>query len=1031
VEKTPHQQIVSEVADEVVIKKENKNLIKESSPKTKIKKESGETSKKEKSREVISENKETPPETTNTGEEIKTPPEDLKDGDVIADWDLPEEEETSIKNYYNSFKMNNNRPPTFSDLIEDLQDEDIFEDFTKGDLTDLAESWENAGYGKVNIDKVWSKYFASEKKALGRFAKLFKTRKKNVSENKEAKETNDHQPSPTKIKDPVSGEVREKTFTEMQEEEVASELQDTDDLYARNINKTVTVDPKGHYSSVDYEEVEEKDGKITIRYRKDKDKRPKLRTGYFLDLKTLLQPFGLKEGDKLQTEIVDENTLNSSGDGLAWDEILTFSIDPKTGEKTKMTFSEWVSLHKPKDMSLEKFKTTEEYMLKVPITYNVKGKPVMFVGDMAWYNSENVSDPDIEPGMLYPIVNTSEAHKKFLLKGQAMLFHLRKKILSGDILEVEIGEITQSPYTYIDMEEGELLPSLLEIDKTSRIVTINNAGRLLDMNGDEIDTEEDITLTNRDWIYDNNITGTFYLSPNGFDKNGKQAYIGFKVYNYNEQGEEGAFESDIETAKIILSANAVLNGIKDAKGYPMSMDEAKALEEQIEAATGFKIGNYDNALRFVNSMIRISDGVGIHLADAKKISMDGNIGNFREALFSNASNIRVHQNTNNHPLAMGITVVKGSDGKYTVEKPFEVYEDFVRSRVQTNIMSYNVGTEEKPVYTHRMQPSFYFDIELEADTESKEFKDAKAKEQKEKIDKVETAEDIKEDTSVEATEEADKIVGEAIDLLDKYNLLDKITNHFDLSLPEIINEEALLASINSIPGISYEDQQDIILNLVARIVATYGNKNNKSVAQIHQEAVTKGLKKSLIEVRAELEAAASKVEGIEHPQKELITKQLQAGIETTNVVEANIDQLFTIALKEASNSGLISEVRETVSEIDEILEDEELYVKDFSKSSNEVVHKDKVSKKLKRIFATLPMKETGFLGEPKRAGFNTVYNTVLSLLTNPLPGDASFEDMIAVLTANKDKYDFISPLIGKLLEEDSEVREVFVSDMYK
>lgn len=901
------------------------------------------------------------------------------------------------------YESENESKPTFNDFFNEAV-ESVDGDksaFNKNTIKFMGESWEAAGLGKSNWEKIYKDNYTSRQSVMKNIitqvlAENDETKTKPENVNSSTQETETKKAEPASGVNPMTGEAIKVTPV---------------------MGKTLVTTPKANYNALDYankKEIQEQDGKKVIIYTKeDTNEIPTLNTDSFVDVKALLHPDKNNPGDKWKVNISNEADWGADN--------LMVSVTQSNGEITEyISFSEWIKRNKPSNMTLEEFQQTDAYIGKVPMYYSDnEGNNVAFIPDTDWYSPLTVRDGSKSIGDVVELDNPTDHHKKAIQEGKENTMAMRKAIVEGRVKEVTITSKNGSPFIRIPEKDrdGNAIPpkKLSEVAKDNPIVFFKG-DYFVDLDGVPMDNSK-IEIVNLDEIKrQKGITNsTFYLSPiNKTDK--KTRYVAINVLRKNEKNQNMAMSEDVQTAKWIMAANAVLN--RNKPGYNLSLEQAESIRNQIRQLTGIDLRNFDNAINLTNSLIALQKDNKKYTANSKNIPLpNGKTGYFIDALFF--GDFIPVQNTNLLASKSAGLSVKQKGDIFEVKKIGETYEDFLRERLTTNIMGYNMGTEENPAFTHSVQPI----IKVEAqEVEVQESNITTVTENKE----------------VTESPDAAKAIADAQALLESINGFEGLDDA-DYLLPTLTDTNSLKKGLNLIPGLSLDQQSTVVNYVLSLISSNYDNSKEMTVGEFNDMIAAQfsnrfGVLKSKLEKQYENLSKLYEQDSEKNQRLQPVMDVLQKNIARVDKVTSNYAKFFEKAYMEGMRSGFIPSSIKTTDELrDELLEhnEEEMYVKDHSKSSNEVIHKDKISKKLRRLFSTITNGETGFLGIDKHEGYDTMYNTIATILISPLPANPTFDAMMERLDRFNNTYPWLQPLTTELKKADDDIKASFVSNMYK
>lgn len=432
----------------------------------------------------------------------------------------------------------------------------------------------------------------------------------------------------------------------------------------------------------------------------------------------LLHPDKYQVGTKLKMVIPSEAILRS----------ITVSIYGKNGMKTGATetYGEFI------DRKLKEnpdFKSTQEYEDTLPILMmDEDGDYVAFAREPNWYNASNF-DGDIEEAAY-----NARAIRKSAIKAYK----------NGTQFEVEITENKTG------------VPNLLNEDE--EFITINESNPQAIV-GVILNGKIEIRGGVFDGVIDNN--------PEFFDKaNGKVVDIrrwGSKLidgklvptYRAFPVSNENISESDVTT---IFNALQTYLTIHSATTSSEVKGEARKIINALKHATtseffqGFDIYDKRQLDSFLKQFVilgnqAVQNTEPRHIAEIYNKSLKTGL----PYLFSQSGKIvfgisgdaeavvidpRKFDPTNQEYIAaleylkqkvlpaFQLNISKeqikndtpvvsiDSSGKVKIKNPS--YNDYVKSNLKTNVLSFNLGTEENPNYVTRIQPSIYYDAPLQS-----------------------------------------------------------------------------------------------------------------------------------------------------------------------------------------------------------------------------------------------------------------------------------------------------------------------------
>jgi hypothetical protein len=932
--------------------------------------------------------------------------EDLMIGDELAD---------EYKAWSDLYEQQRGAKPTFGDFFNEALNELNGDKsaFDKESLEVLGQIWEDSGLGISNWEAIYNKHYTSISGiALGLTTKGLKT-----------------------VLESTTAQQKEKTI-KSQEIEVkkAQPVSGTDPITGEPIKltpvrgKTIVVTGKANFNAIKYDqnkEIIEKDGKKVILYTKedvvDSNDIPIFNDESFVNNKALLHPDRNNPGDKLTPNVTTEEDWGN-------ETLVVFEQNPETFETISIPFPKWVRENKPKGMSDAEFAKTDEYIGKVPMYYTDSGGDrVAFVPDVDWYGPLSVKDTTKEAGEYVELDNLTQTHKNLIATGKKNALALRKAILDGRVKEVEIATKSGSPMLSLvkTNDNGDVLPTrpLSETAPDAKIVFLQGDTFIgldgLPLKKSEIQILNEQTFTKKR----KNAKGEeiipyepMFISPvNKTD--GVQKYMAIPLNRLDENGNQKAMDEDIATAKYVTAAHETL--YKNAASKGMTIDEAQTVRQQILDLTDGQVDirNLGEVSQFVNGLVALQNGNDKFIAGTTGIPYSGGKGYFIDVLHEKDSRYTIVQNTSiNSNKAHGIKITR-PDGKIKVEKLTDTYEDFLRTRLSTSVLSYNMGTEENPAYTYSVQPIIELQpigIELE-------------QAQQEEV--------VQQETAIPTSD--DQSLNDALNFLREHG--GEIIEDEDYLVGSLDSVEGIEKALNVVKGLTIDEQHDVVNHLLALLSNTYKSSSLMTLKEFKDMTDTqfnKFFHNLLNDYKKNYETVSNFYnQDVEKNRKlEPSLRSFEKNIGKLETVIGNFDAFFKNAYLEGMRKGFIPSTVKTSDDLSNELKEsfeDEMYQKDFNKSSNEIVHKDKVSAKLKRLFSTIPNGKKGFLGIPQYENYDTMYNTVATRIASPLPSNPSFKAMMERLGEIDNTHPWVKTLVAKLKESELDVQNSFVVNMYK
>lgn len=933
----------------------------------------------------------------------------------------------TVKDRVNKIEKRDGEKPNFEQYIEDLIDNgDVPMENLRGHMRALALAWSGAKLGKNNWRKLYNSFFEDTQSVLDR---------------------KDNSNFTESIKTPEIEEIQQKTEIKVVNKNslsapIAYEATSGAPIHVTpNSNKTYGTEHKLNFSAIQYQEIiEDINGKKI--FKKINSPIPKLNENSSVSFKDLVNPNKNNIGDKLFPSVVDDTEIEN----------IPVAIRDKYGRQTStITFGEWVQNNTPSGMSFEDFQNTKEYKDKVPMVYkDSSGTSVAFVPEVEWFSvtsvgdsTKNIDEVDLD--------NPSPSLLKDININREQASALREEIISGTIQEVEIVDnLSFPPLQKIAKtdENGNTIPtkSLNEVAPDSQVVWMKASGSIVDLNGRTIEMDNILNLgdENEGFLMSEDIEEDGIRKKLPINRNrshylvhtatvdGVKKYIALNVQRKNENGLDSANTEDIETARWIAAINNIVkfhdttsgSEILSNKSHPlhMTLEQAEDLRRQIQEITGTDIkSKYTDLIEalvaYQNPNTKETPGKKITFGSELSKILRGY--NKNTGKFSN-SDLNFKQNTSLHMLNKPMIKIAKTENGFVVEKIADTYDQHLKNRLSTNVMGYNVGSKENPVYTIAVQQkvkirpistkveSFDNKIDLQKDTDVVQ----------NKIEEVEFNSDIQAKPNKLTTEQKNKrknIVEQAAALAKELNLdIRNINEVDDLVVSELTTTDNVENSVLITEGLTIKQEEDVIKWLFSKLA----NKE-KNFSEIKNDLSR--------DLTLKIEKISQSINDLnEFKDNEVVNNMittLEIAYDQAQNVLGNIDTLLIEASTRAVNTSFITDEFTQ----DEIVEN----IKDFSKSNNETKPIDKVGTALKRIFAQITDGSTGFMGLDTYASFKQMYDTVSLALSSDVNLTPNFNEMISLLKKREDSTPWMKSLIEKLEISDDQVKNQFVYNTYK
>jgi hypothetical protein len=765
--------------------------------------------------------------------------------------------------------------------------------------------------------------------------------------------------------------------------------------------RTANMLPKMGYSSLEYTE-ENEDGtyrKISI---------PILNTNKSngVNITPLLDPEGLQTGDTVGIEIATENE---------WKDITVSNGRTPEGKVILTTFDKWLA---------EKPRTQEEIDAKVPIYYTYQGKRIATVHDSDWYNGYNVADPtglDINPHR--PLGEWASE----IQKGKEGTQNLRQTILKGGLREVTIKRTPTSVFQTV----GDNSLVSLESNNPQSIIAVQ-VGEKISI-GNKQEFKDGVILNEADFS-ERTADGRLKYDSRTWEirREGKmQRPDGTLVNTYRAfHVQRKVTEEQLETVKWALAANAVKNRFTSylttvTPWTSMTDDQAQNIREQVLNHTGLDIFDPTDILTFVESFLQLSNkpaknqvayyqknlikdnlGMDAELLDeaAKKNNLVGFVQHTKESLlkkgdFKSAIHIINGQVT---PLNMG-------------------YSQYLKSNLMTNVLSFNIGTAEKPNYITAVQPIINIQYSpVEGVTPQNEA---------EKVIEVVNNDTLLGNTpAFNATEQYDFAATLGIDI-DSYQ-------EFEDGEAMIANDTTPLQSLLiSIAGLTTPQEQDIrqyVTHAIAesrQYIDEEGRVFNKKERAVEQETKDK-LLSTLAEVRKAIQANLNTVlsQTEDTAEKRAFVNAYTDALKNIDSVETDYKVLFKRAALDFEKQS------KTEIEDGEEVEDA-LNEKSYNKDSVEENSKLSVGTILRNFMHGVQKRDskgtiqTGYLGLPKYYTFNEIFNELTKVLSLGSDLPSNYDALIKRLETSE--VPFTKDILVKLKTADEQTKNQFLYTFVK
>ena len=917
------------------------------------------------------------------------------DGGEYNQEDLSESSD-AIKEFSEAYKNINGTTPKFKNIIESFVDRvDGEAHLLKDHFESIGLAWEQAGLGESGWKNLYNTYYKNIDNAVDKAFGALKIKTKAetigeatakvVTEVQAVENTlSEKSKESSVLTDPVTGETVKATL---------------------NIGKTSTADHKLRYSAIEYEiQREEVDGKTITTYQNEA--KPNLRKPDYVDIRDLVNPNKNNPGDKLSANLTESTD---------WDAVKITKRDKYGVPIGTELFSDWVTDNKKGFKSLEDFYASDKFISKVPIVYkDSQGNKVSFVPDVDSYNNFSTSDLSKEFGDEVDLKNPTPIQLDLIKEGKENLLGLRKSILNGDVESVRIEDNTSFKFITIPhkTKDGNVvpLPYLSEVAPGSTVVIANKDGTLLGLDSKVVSKEnilgiESLIQFKGEKLPSGEVVPRFtntgiplYLSHTT-ELDGKKKYVAIKAMQYSEDSKPVARTQDMTTAKWISAAQEILalgdksSVLQDKKHlYNLSVVEAKNIQRQVLDVTGYDIKNSKSYFQVLKSLVALRTETGKSF-DPKQTT---------NALLSNS--VSFGGNISISYKGKGVAAVKrNAEGSIQVDKIADSYEDYLKNTLSTNVMGYNVGTKENPIFTPAVQQNILVQPLIKDPT--KLFKK-------------------KEETGVVKNREGEApILGDTLSFLEdlKIEVADYLIEVNNQLAPDLSDTKSLESSSKMVEGFTIRQQLDIrdfTVSLIAK------NSNKEEVQNKYNEFYVS--RKNLISNH--VKSLGLKIETIEDAETlnkaNKILKGLSSEVFKIDTIIESFDKVFHEAADTASKFTKIED--EFTKDFSTIIEG-----KNYAKEGWEESPISKVGPIVKRVFAKVSNGDTGLYGVPRYSPFKTMFDSVMEIVAGDTHKSPSFNVMMDKLKLYQKSLPWVNPLIKELEDTDRQAKNQFVVNFYK
>jgi len=737
-----------------------------------------------------------------------------------------------------------------------------------------------------------------------------------------------------------------------------------------------------------------------------------------IDFFPLLDPDKFNEGEKLEIIVSQESQ---------WKDISINIGLNKDGSPKLISFAEWVEQKETKNPD---FRSTEEFNNRLPIFLtDGSGNPLAYVHDTSWYNTLNVGDPSLETSEVDPN-NPTEAHQKLIEEGKKNVSDLRNEIINKGLTEVTIDTKKQGAFHELDTSQPEITideanpQAILAVQvgteiQTSKGVTFNNSKRKL------INKSKDFEAIRDGKIKSNgNVWNIRRIGVDPVD--GKETWQAFESTRRNDTNKQnGISDQNFETLKWLWVAQARLSDRADIKSlydeyvvntkYDLSEENAQYIVDKVKDISGIDLTIAKNAGDFMQSYGAFRQGPALSVY-GRNLFKSGTTAN----TLAQNTNISSFKSIKNVPLI---------DNEGNVSDSGKNYHDYLMTQLSTNVKSYNVGTNEDPLYATSLQPKITFSYNQQEQTQSQSQQNTPSIQDTGLLD---------EDTETSESD-IDNTMDDALSHLSDMGL--SLEDDVD-ELPSVITNLEALKNVSDITdGLTILQESQIVDSIFNKILDLIDNKYKGKITKniLYKELNTEfntifgNNKTKTQEVFDKLNTLYN-----QNPEKASKLKKLideyQILLDKFAVVENNWESLLDKSVAKATK---YTEIKEVID--DDTQEEQELSIreKNYNKTSIEESPKQKSSYKLRRFMAGIrEMKpdgtpKTGFMGSPLYVGFNDVYNSISQIYGTGVDIPADYNVMIGRLEEVADKQPWVKELVDKLEKANTQIKNEFVTNYAK
>lgn len=911
----------------------------------------------------------------------------------------------SVKEYYESLKTDLNKTPTFEDFVRDYIDHST-KDNADRLYNVLSEGWKDNNYAETNFDQVYNNIFR-DRNEIGKFiTDVGNEIISPITTNEELQASNNEElKTSVEKKSPIIGIDQNNRPT----------VKDTNPFRASD-SKLRAAHLSIAYSTTQL--VDEEGNKQII----TQDISDDLNTSDNIQSIKLLNPDKYNAGEKLSVRIPDNYK----------DIRIQSWVDASTKGKV-MSFNDWMQ-----ENNVEV--GDEAYWSKVPmIAYDLDNDPVFYIHDVEWYNFINVGLKD-DP----------QKQEQVILEARENVLNFRKSLTDTDVVNIEITE--KRPGTWKTIPKDQPAITLNDANPETQLAIADSNGDLY-VNGNQIFEKGNVSLIN-DKLFKPGYTYEIR-------KVSKNEYIALNVLRP---------KIDEATVNTLKKAIRVYSLQYDVNSDVTDIQELNKIRDRVISSTGYDLFNRKDfedflnlyvytiqrpfssnqeIVNYVNSRDDLESGTpfmviqkGTLVFGVKGSNIDGD----RNFLFLNpnlakgdnpksmlSNMVSILSKLDNVLPSMNVNVSKNglTDNNQLINIsedgsiiPVKEYREFLKDSLKTNVKSYNIGSQDSPIYATIVQPVINF--KKVGETETQQIEEAQ------EPDSVVTDDTkVLEDSlaalrsmGVPDSDPSIKILKEKLGITQE--LYEPV--EIEQELVDSINEDSPLSIIQEFNLVDY------VFNEVSKQIGfDYKSFRNKG-------ELLGSIKKSYFDlVEPKRESNVKTLEGLKslfaanpelNKNLEVVINKFEEELQIYNTIKDNWSTIEEKALEKIFKYTGITETQGLNEDF--VIEDDTYIEKNYSKTSLEENGKSTSSYRLKRFFSGINdikpngEQKTGFLGVPSYVGFDKVYSTVEQVLSSPYEMPSDFESMMLRLEDNIDNQKWLPQLINKLREADDQIKNEFV-----